>query len=146
MGSACCSESAHLSKEAKQDSMLSAEEYRAGSSEDAVILRMGDASAVKSSKSAINRPEKAVGRGEEQPPADAAAVPPAAPAAEGGSPPLEEPAAKVVDKDTVEQADADPDLNGLELENLGLVTVPNRDRDTGRELLTGLSARPNWAQ
>mmetsp|Transcript_10040 Transcript_10040/g.20017 ORF Transcript_10040/g.20017 Transcript_10040/m.20017 type:complete len:133 (-) Transcript_10040:218-616(-) len=130
MGSACCSDSAQLSREAKQESTMTAEEYRAALTEDAVVLRMTDAPAVATSK-AGNRHEKARSNGATSPP-----VSPPAPAP---------PAAKVsAAEEKIIQSDADPDLRGIEMENLCLSAEPNFARDDGREALLSLSAKPNW--
>mmetsp|Transcript_88634 Transcript_88634/g.264387 ORF Transcript_88634/g.264387 Transcript_88634/m.264387 type:complete len:140 (-) Transcript_88634:73-492(-) len=138
MGSACCSDSAQVSREAKQDSMLTADEYKAGANEDAVILKMADATAVRSGKSA--RGETGASNSP-PPPTETMTVTPGVEAAAVSSPPD----GRSSDEECVVQADADPELQGIELENLCLQATPNRDRLSGRELLQGLSSRPTWA-
>uniref|UniRef100_A0A7S2N994 Uncharacterized protein n=1 Tax=Alexandrium andersonii TaxID=327968 RepID=A0A7S2N994_9DINO len=123
MGSACCSDSAHVSREAKQDQMLTAEEYKAAVSEDAVVLRMADAPAVKTSK--------ACGSGGNLPPTESTTT----------SPPAQQ---QRQAEDQIVQSDADPELMGVELENLCLSATPNRDRETGREMLMSLTSKPQW--
>mmetsp|Transcript_12422 Transcript_12422/g.25765 ORF Transcript_12422/g.25765 Transcript_12422/m.25765 type:complete len:138 (+) Transcript_12422:61-474(+) len=135
MGSACCSDNASLSREARQDAMLTAEEYKSGSTEDAVVLKMADANAVKTGKE--EREEKARSDGEKLllPPTESAAIPAAG-----------VPGEKCVqaDQEQVYQADADPELCGLELENLQLSATPIRDREDGKLMAQGLTAKPGW--
>mmetsp|Transcript_12303 Transcript_12303/g.34871 ORF Transcript_12303/g.34871 Transcript_12303/m.34871 type:complete len:138 (-) Transcript_12303:129-542(-) len=135
MGSACCSDSATLSREARQDAMLTAEEYKSGSTEDAVVLKMADANAVKTGK--VDREEKARSDGEKHPlpPTESAAIPAAG---------VPDEKSVQADEEQVCQSDADPDLCGLELENLQLSATPIREREDGRLMAQGLTTKPGW--